>query len=162
MSLGNGTYQPATASYLDAGNEIGQMQLYGPVITAANHDAKVTLWTNVLAAVAAIVLGERQKAVYASTVITNQAAPANGAAREIKLLVQGQDVTTAKKLTFTIPTVDPTIPEYVANVNARDVILLDSPSTIVDLITALNLFWTNPETGNLVNVVGLKVVGRNT
>lgn len=162
MSLPAGGYQPATIEYLDAGNEIGRMRFYGPDLTAANYDAKVALWATLLSATDALALGNRIRDQYDDESIYLVAQPTNGAARETKLLVQFRDSVTAEKMTCSIPTLDPTIPEYVINANARDVVLLNAPSAVTDWITAFQAFAVNPRTGNSVTVYGLKVVGRNS
>jgi len=156
-----GSYQPAEISYRDAGNEIGSCRFFGTELTAGNFVAKIALWATLLSATDAITLGLRIKDVYNDESIYGGVQPTNGAARETKLLVQYQDATTGAKFTTTIPTLDPTLPDYVINVNAKDVVLLDSPTEIADWITAFEAFAVNPFTGNAVTVVGLKVVGRN-
>lgn len=162
MALPPGGYQPATISYLDAGNEVGTSSFYGLELGAANFVARTALWATLLTATDALVLGRRVKDVYNDTSIYAYGQPTNGAARELKLLVQYQDAITGEKGSTTIPTLDPAIPSYVVNVNARDVVELDSPTEIVDWIAAFEAFAVNPRTGNAVNVVGLKVVGRAT
>lgn len=161
MTLPPGGYQPARVSYLDAGNEIGTASFYGPSLNAANYVAKTALWAALLTAMDALCLGNRVKDVYNDESLYNVSQPTNGAARELKLLVQYKDAVTGAKFTTTVPTLDPAIPEYVVNVNARDVVLLDGPTAITDFITAFNAFAVNPVTGNAVTVVGLKVVGRS-
>lgn len=160
MSLPPGGYQPAKVSYLDAGNEIGVMGFYGPELSAANFVAKSALWATLLASIDALALGNRVKDVYNDESLYNVSQPTNGAARELKLLVQYKDATTGAKFTTTIPTLDPTLPDYVINVNARDVVLTTSPTEVTDFITAFEAFAVNPITGNAVTVIGLKVVGR--
>lgn len=162
MGLPAGSYQPASISYLDAGNEIGTGSFYGPVISAANFTAKVALWGTLLAATDAIALGGRKKDVYNDESHYTVSQPTNGAAREMKLLVQFSDGTTGERMTTSIPTLDPAIPDYVPNINAKDVIVLETPTEIADFITAFEAFAVNPRTGNAVIVNGLKVVGRNS
>lgn len=161
MALPAGSYTPAEMSYKDAGNEIGRVHFYGPDITAANHDAKVALWATLLTATDALTLGARVSDRYDDESLYDEDQPINGAAREMKLLVQFKDAVNGQKLTLTIPTLDPTIPEYVQNVNARDVVVMDSPAAITDWIAAFEAFAVNPRTKNAVVVYGLKVVGRN-
>lgn len=161
MPLPPGGYQPASISYLDAGNEIGTQRFYGASLSAANIVAKVALWATLLTATDALALGNRVKDQYNDESLYAVSQPTNGAAREMKLLVQFKDATTGEKMTTTVPTLDPALPEYVINVNARDVILTTSPSEITDYITAFEAFAVNPRTGNAVTVIGLKVVGRN-
>lgn len=156
-----GGYQPASISYLDAGNEIGTASFYGSSLTAANFDAKVALWATLLTATDAITLGARKKDVYNDESLYNVSQPTNGAARETKLLVQFRDSVNGQLMTTTIPTLDPTLPDYVLNVNAKDVVVLDTPTEIAAWIAAFEAFAVNPRTGNSVTVIGLQVVGRN-
>jgi len=163
MSLPSGAYQDATISYLDAGNEVGRFRCFGKVITAANHDAQEALWVTLVAAADALVLGVRIRNQYSSDNVQVGTQPTNGAAREIKLLVQYIDDTNGKRMTCSLPTLDPTLPDYVVNINAKDVILLDSPTEISDFIAAFEAFAINPEQPtHTVSVIGLKVVGRAT
>jgi len=162
MALPAGSYQPAEISYLDAGNEIGTTRFYGAILNAGNIVARTALWATLLTATDAITLGARKKDVYADESLYAVTQPTNGAARETKLLVQFQDGTTGERMTTTIPTLDPDLPEYVVNINAKDVIRVDTPTEITDWIDAFEAFVVNPRTGNVCNVVGLKVVGRNT
>jgi len=162
MSLPAGTYQPATETLMDAGNEPGIFKCFGKVITAANHDAQVTLWNTLRTAIGVITLGIVSKATYASDITLDWDQPTNGAARELKLLVQYKDSTTGKRYTATVPTLDPTVPQYIQNINVKDAIAVDSPSSIADFVTAFEAFAVPPENpGNTVTVIGLRVVGRN-
>jgi len=163
MSLPAGTYQPASITLMDAGNEPGLFKCYGKLLTAGNFVAQAGLWSDLVDAIAAITLGAISKRTYEAEVTTNWAQQTNGAARETKLLVQYADATNGQRLTCTIPTLDPTIPVYVLNINAKDVVLTDEPSTITDFITAFEAFAVPPlNPAHAVNVIGLKVVGRNT
>lgn len=162
MSLPAGTYQPASYTLKDAGNELGRFRVFGPVITAANHDAKVALWAALISAIDAITLGNPVKAVYADEVTYSASQPTNGAARELKLSVRYKDGTTYERLHVTVPTLDPAIPTYIVNDSVRDAIILTAPSTITDFITAFQAFCVNPRTGNAVVITGLSVVGRST
>jgi len=161
MSLPPGGYQPATISYRDAGNEIGTMSFYGSILTTGNIVAKTTAWGALLAAADALALGRRSKDVYNDESIYAYGQPTNGAARELKLLIQYQDATTGEQFTTSLPTLNPTIPEYVVNVNAKDVVILTDPTEVSEWITAFQAFAVNPRTGNSVVVRGLQVVGRN-
>jgi hypothetical protein len=162
MGLAPGNYQPADLLYYDAGNEPSHFKCFGALITADNHDDQVTLWTTLQTKIAALVLGAKAKAVYAEETTFGWSQPTNGAAREVKLLVQSKDSLTGQRgFSNTLPTLNPAIPVYVLNINARDVIRVDTPSAITDFITAFNAFAINPNTGNPLTVIGLKVVGRN-
>lgn len=162
MALPAGSYQPAEVSYKDAGNEIGTMRFYGPIISAANFTATVALWATMLTKLDALALGARVKDRFNDESIYDVDQPVNGAAREVKLLIQYKDATTGERYTTTLPTLDPTLPEYVQNINAKDVILTTSPTEITDLITAFEAFAIAPRTNNPVEVIGLQVVGRST
>jgi len=161
MPLPPGGYQPASISYLDGGNEVGTMRFFGAELTAGNFAAKIALWATLLSAADALALGARKKDVYNDESVYSVAQPTNGAMRESKLLVQYKDGTTGEKFTTTLPTLDPTKVDYVINVNAKDVILLDSPTEVTDFIAAFEAFAVAPRTGNAVVVIGLKAVGRN-
>jgi len=161
MALPPGGYQPASVSYRDAGNEIGTASFYGKELTAANFDDQIALWATLLTKMDALCLGRRSKDVYNDESIYAYGQPTNGAAREIKLLVQYQDTVNGQQMTTTIPTLNLTIPIYVVNINAKDVVVMTGPTAITEFITAFNAFAVNPRTGNLVQVTGLKVVGRS-
>jgi len=149
-------------TFRDAGNELSSFACFGPVITAANHDAKAALWATLRTAIAAIALGNVQKYQYESLDLSDADQPTNGAARETKLLVQYKDATTGKRYICTIPTLDPSVPTYVANINVKDAILVDAPTEISDFVTAFEAFAVAPEAPtHAVEVVGLRVVGRN-
>lgn len=162
MSLPAGSYQPAVIEYLDAGNEVGKMRFYGAPLTAANIVAKTADWGGLVAAADGLALGNRIRDQYADDSHYVVSQPTNGAARETKLLIQYRDSVTGEKMTTTLPTLDPTIPQYVINANARDVVIMTAPSAIVNFKTAFEGFAVNPRTGNSVVIYGLKVVGRNT
>lgn len=155
------TNNPAEISFRDAGNEVSAFRVFGTVLTAANAVAKEALWSTLVTAAEALALGTPVHERYLNDEIYSYDLPTNGAARELKLLVQYIDATTSKRLTCTLPTLDPTIPAYVANINARDVVQIDTPDAITGFIAAFNAFVVNPETGNACTVIGLKVVGRN-
>lgn len=162
MALPAGSYQPFEVAYLDAGNEIGRAQGYGAIVDAGTFAAREAAWAAFLSAMDAIVLGARKKDRYNDESLYTVAQPTNGAARELKLLVQCQNTVTGRPYHFTVPTIDPTIPDYVANVNAKDAVQLDSPTEIADFITATEDFVRDPlAPTNGCTVIGLKVVGRN-
>jgi hypothetical protein len=156
-----GSYQPAEISFLDAGNEVGTCRFFGSILNAGNMVAKTALWAALLTATDEITLGARKKDIYNDETLYLVSQPTNGAARETKLLVQFMDSTTGERMTTSIPTLTPTLPLYVVNINARDVVRMDAPTEIVDFIGAFNDFAVNPRNGNATVVVGLEVVGRN-
>lgn len=162
MSLPAGAYSGWEVSYMDAGNEISSCRGFAVLLTAGNFAAQSTLFTDFVTAMDAIVLGDRTRNQYATDNIQVATQPTNGAAREIKLLVQMQNSTSGRRFTFTVPTLDPALPEYVQNINARDVIEVASPTEIADFVTATNAFVRDPfNVAQACAVIGLKVVGRN-
>jgi len=165
MALPAGIYQPVEISFRDAGNEIGTMRFYGALIAdsddAGNVEELNTAMAAFLTKAGAVANGALQKAVYVHEHLYTTTQPTNGAAREIKLLIQFQDNTTGKAYTTTLPTLNPDIPVYVINKNVKDAVRTDTPTAITDLITAFQNLAKAPETGNAVTVVGLRVVGRN-
>jgi len=163
VGLPAGSYSPFEVSYLDAGNEIGRCQGWADELTSDNFDDQAALWATFLSTMDAITLGARVKDRYNDESTYNVSQPTNGAARELKLLVQMQNSNDGRKFHFTVPTLDPTIPAYVENVNAKDVVQVTTPSGITAFIAAVNAFVRDPlDPTHSCAVIGLKVVGRNT
>ena len=161
MALPSGTYAPASITFLDAGNEVSSFSMYGKVITAATFVADTASFATLVTKTNDITLGAEVRHSYGNETLVTAVQPTNGAARETKLLVQYKDTSTGERYTATVPTIDPTVPEYVVNINARDVVRMDAPSAIVDFVSAFEAFAHASRTGNSVEVIGLKVVGRN-
>jgi len=160
--LPSGSYQPWEIAYLDGGNETGRAQGYAQILSAANFVAQTAKWDTFLGAMDLITLGARAKDRYNDESQYTVSQPTNGAAREIKLLVQCRNTVTGRKFNFTVPTIDPTAVEYIINVNARDVVDPTSPVNIVDFIDATEAFVVDPlSPSDAVAVIGLKVVGRS-
>lgn len=162
MSLPAGTYAPFKIKYLDAGNETSDFEGYGADLTAGNFAAQQTLFTALITAADALVLGVRLAEEYGNKVTHSGVPPINGAMRETKLLIQWQNISNGRRGVRTLPTLDPTIPDYVQNINAKDIVQTTSPPAIVDFIGAFEDFFVDPIDGGAVSVVGLQVVGRNT
>jgi hypothetical protein len=162
MSQPNGTYAPASITFVDAGNEKSDFKVYGTPLTATNLVAKSADWDTLRGAADALVQGEIVKYTYNGETLITYGQPTNGAAREYKLLIQYRDTTTNKQYTTTLPTLNPVAVEYVINKNARDVVLLTSPVPVVDFIDAFEGFVVPPDAPtHAVQVVGLKAVGRS-
>jgi len=158
-SLPAGAYQPASISFRDAGNERASFRCYGPVLTNTNIVAQNALWATLIDTIDAITLGAIVSTRFGDKITAITTQPTNGAAREIALLVQVQDMTTGATDSYRIPTLDPTIPDYVINKNVKDGVLLDSPTEISDFVAAFNAFAVDPlAPANHMTVVGLKVV----
>jgi len=102
-SLPAGSYQPFSAAYQDAGGENGNVNGYGKLITAANHDAQATAWGVVLAAIDALSLGARKVDRYDDETRYNVSRPTNGAAREVALNATFKDATTGQQWTASWP-----------------------------------------------------------
>jgi len=169
-----GLYGDFDAAWKDAGNETGTMRGTARVVTgtdeASNLGTQIALYDTFMTRVGALVLGDLMRQSYVNEATSNWSQPTNGAARETKLLVQYQCVITGTTHTMTIPTLNPTLPTYVININARDVLRMDTPVAITQFITAFNAFVVAPNipwdgTEYAVDpacvVVGLKIVGRN-
>lgn len=153
-----GPYSPAMISWRDAGNEPTNFSIFGTLLTAANFVAQSTLWDTLVTAANALTLGAIATEEYGDKNSFDWDQPVNGASREIALLVQYKDNVTGFKMRAYVGTLDPAIPDYVVNANAKDVVLMTSPVQITNFITAFNAFAINPYTGNPCVVYGLKVV----
>ncbi len=148
---------PASLRGIDAGNENWAFSLFGKVLTAGNFAAQQTLFSTLVDAAMAVVLGAKKTTIYGDEAHFAYTQPTNGAARELALRISAKDVTTQQRFSYRLPTIDPTIPDYVPNNDARDVILTSSPTAITDLIAAFDAFAVSPYTGNALALYGLKV-----
>lgn len=165
MGLAPGTRAKASISFRDAGNEIGRFTCTGPDLAAGTIAANEALWATVVSTAEALTLGAITKQQYSNEVTQATTQPTNGAAREIKLLVQYQvtsGANTGARWTCTLPTLDTTLVSYVVNVNAKDVVDPSVGAELLAFIAAFEAFAVDPANGvGTVAVVGLKVVGRN-
>jgi len=144
---------------IDAGLESASVSVYGKVLTAANFDAQEALFVTFREAVAAILLAQMWKYAYGNSTQVAKVRPTNGAAREIALRVKWRDTTTGETYTDVIPGIDSTIPAYDDNADARDAILVSTPTEITDLISAWEGFVVNPlHPSNAIEVIALSVV----
>lgn len=161
MGLPVGTYQIASASYMDAGGELGHTtNLYGKVITAANEVDQAAAWGVVLAAMDALSLGARKSDRYNSKVLHDVSRPTNGAAREVALMGFFHDVVNGQRWRgVVVPCVDLSLITFDANAAARDVVVMTT-TEVAALVTALTNFpIVNPYSqNNAVEVEGLAVV----
>ena len=148
---------PARITGIDAGNEAWSFSLYGVVLTVVNWAAEQALWATVITTAEALILGAVKSTEYGNKTDIVYAQPTNGAARELALILRCKDATTQERLSYRLPTVDPTIPVYIANVDARDAIDPTTPSAMVDFLTAFEAFAKNPRTGNALAVYGVRV-----
>lgn len=156
-SLPTGTYQPASASYIDAGDEIGNMRVNGKVITAGNAVAQATAWTAVLDAVDDLSLGHRSRDTYDNTSRYSKTVPTNGAAREICLKARFIDATTGSEwLETVVPCLNGALITYVPG--GKDVVDMTT-TEIAALKTALEAFpVVNPwAQANVVTVKAMYV-----
>lgn len=153
-----GSYQPASISYLDAGAERGSFKVDGKTLTAANFDAQVAAWADILAAADALCLGARIEDTYNDQSVYGVAAPTNGAAREVALQLIFMDATSGEKWRANLPTLDISLIVYDTNYGAKDVVLMTS-TEVAALIDALEGFVVNPANqAHTVTVIGARVV----
>jgi len=175
MSRGNGFYGDWSLSFRDAGNEIGTMSGTATAIdgddNSSNLGTQQGLFVDFYTAVAALALGAVVSRSYYVEQILSPALPTNGAARELKLLTLYKCTATGKRYSLTLPTLNPTIPQYVDNVSVKDAVIVTAPATITAYIAAFNAFVKAPDipsdgdgvyaTNPACTVIGLRVVGRN-
>jgi len=165
----SGIYHDWSITYGDAGGEMSTMRGSSAVIEEGNIETQDDAWLAFRDAVDALALGDIVKQENVNTVESGFTRPTNGANRETKLLIQYQNISTGKRYAMTLPTLDPTIPVYVDNINAKDAVRMDTPAAITTLITTFEAFVVDPQVplalqptiGWAVEVVGLQVVGRN-
>jgi len=153
-----GQYQPATLGVIDAGNERGTFRCWGKVLTAANHDAQVTLWGNLKTALTALALGALTYSQYDDKITYVVVVPTNGAAREVSLQIIGQNPATGVIYRFNLPTVNLALITYVDNIGAKDAV---DPTTdeLAALTTAFEAFAVDPRAATtLLQVRGYRVV----
>lgn len=169
-----GLYGDFSAAWLDAGNEIGTLRGTARVVTGTDEDSnlatQVGLFDAFMSAANALALGDLVRQQYVNEQVSAATQPTNGANRETKLLTQYQNVLTGKRFTLTLPTLNPLLPVYVQNINAKDVVQVNTPSQITAWISAFEAFVVDPSipwdgteyaTDPTIEVIGLKVVGRN-
>lgn len=166
-SLGNGTYHPSSITYWDKSREKGTMEVYGLPVTSVNFTAVSGLWASLVTASGALVRGLIYAQRWVNEFIAN-AYPPDGsinqeAVREIGLKVMYIDSTTQKKLEVTLPTVNLSLVTYLSQ--AKDFVAVTEEQgageEVVAFVDAFEAYVVNPNTGNGVTVVGLKVVGKN-
>lgn len=158
MGLPIGTYQIASASYLDAGNEIGNASFYGKVVTAGNEAAQAATWATLLGAMDALSLGARKRDTYNDKTTYDVVPPTNGAARELALRVRFHDTTNGQQwLSTVVPCLDNTLVTYLPG--GADIIDLTT-TEVAALITALDAFpVVNPYAqANTVEVLAVYAV----
>lgn len=174
MSLGNGTYHPASISYWDKSLETGIFQVYGLPVTATivstdvvNFTAQSVAWAALVSAANALDRGLIRSQRWVNEVIVNarpdQADVNQSAAREVKLEIQWIDSVTQKSGRNTLPSVNLLLLTYMPQ--AKDYVAITTEqgagTEVTDFVSAFEGYVVNPDTGNSVTVVGLKVVGRN-
>lgn len=153
-----GNYQPATYGMKDAGNERASIRVWGKVLTAANHDAQVTLWGNLKSAYQALILGSPTYSEYEEKITYVVTTPTNGAAREVALQIIAQNAGNGVIYRFNLPTVNIALITYVDNIGAKDAV---DPTTteVAALTTAFNAFAVDPRASTtLLTVRGYRVV----
>jgi len=162
MSLGIGEYSPVRVSLRDKGGEIGTFSAYGLPLVEATFDDFLALAEDFFTAINGVTLGVIVDTQYGVQNILNPIGNASSASaqRENKLLIRYHDLTTQKKLTATIPTID--LPNLVFLTEAKDKVNMALPAAVEALKVAWEDFIVNPETGNLTIIDSMEYVGRNT
>ncbi len=174
MSLGNGTFHPASVTYWDKSRELSSFRVYGRVVTATilstdvvNFTAQSVAWAALQASANALVRGLIQKAHWVNEVVVNAYPDVDDidqqAVRETKLLIQSIDSITQARLTNTLPTLNLSLVTYLSQ--AKDFVAVTTAqgagTEVTDFVGDFETYCINPNTGNALMVVGLKVVGRN-
>lgn len=157
MTLPVGTYQLASASYLDAGDELGNMKSFGKVITAANEVAQAAAWATLLGAIDDLSLGNRKRDTYNDKTTYDVVPPTNGAAREVCLKARFHDTVNGQQwLDVVVPCLNTSLISYVPG--GKDVVDLTT-TEVAALITALEAFpVVNPYAqANTVEVLAMYV-----
>lgn len=169
--LFNGTMHEVEISYWDKSQEVGRFEAETAVVTATyvdpdvvNFTAQATAWAALVTAMNAIVLGLPRLNRWVNTVVINanpaKSAINQSAVREIKLKLLYIDNTTQQRYECTIPTLNLTKVAYLPLIG-NDAVALDSPTEMVNLLSAFEGVIVAPATGNPVTVIAAEVVGRN-
>lgn len=157
MGLPIGTFQVASASYLDAGDELGNSKIYGKVVTAANEVVQAAAWATLLGKMDALSLGSRKRDTYNDKTTYDVVAPTNGAAREICLKAKFHDTVNGQVwLDTVVPCLNQALITYVPG--GKDVVDLTT-TEVSDLKDALVAFpVVNPYAqANAVEVLAMYV-----
>lgn len=157
MGLPVGTYQVASASYLDAGDEFGNMKIFGKVITAANEVAQAAAWAAVLDAIDDLSLGVRKRDTYNDKTTYLGTRPTNGAAREVALQARFYDTTNGMEWIDTVvPCLNIALIDYLPGTDVVDM----TTTEVAALVTALGAFpVVNPYAqANTVSILKMNVV----
>lgn len=162
MALGAGVYYPLEVSYKDHTQEIGHLRVFSLQTNGDDFADNQTAVEALIAALNGAVLGTLVSWQWGDlTVVDPVTFPGSPSAqRENKLLVRYHDVSTLKKMTATIPTIN--LPSLVFLSEARDYVSLATPSFIPTLVSAWGDAVVNPETNNLTEVDSLEFVGRRS
>lgn len=167
-ALGNGTYHPSSITFWDKSREKGTMEVYGTPVTAGNLAAISTLWSSLVSASIGLANGLIYSQRWVNLFIANAYPPdediTQEAVREIGLKTMYIDNTSQKKLEATLPTLNLSLVTYLSQ--AKDFVAITAEqgagAEVIAYVSAFQGFSVNPNTGNGVTVVGLKVVGKNT
>lgn len=157
MGLPAGTYQIASASYVDAGDELGNCKVYGKVVTAANEVAQAAAWATLLSKMDALSLGARKRDTYNDKTTYDAVAPTNGAAREVCLVAKLHDTINGQTwLDTVVPCLNIGLIDYVPG--GKDVVDLTT-TEVSELKDALEAFpVVNPYAqANTVEVLAMYV-----
>lgn len=155
----------ATFSLKDETGEVGQVTVGIPAINVGSIVDVLADVTALKTAIDNITLGTMYQVSWGDRDTESNALPGNNAAqRESKLLVQYRDATTQQPFTVTIPTIDPA--DLVFLPGAGDAVAWEAGNgATADMIAFAAAFVEAVrarDTGNLVEITGMRYVGRNT
>jgi len=145
-----------TLSVADYDNEVGNIRVRVAAITAANHDAQVTLHDSLVTAIDGICNGLKIKRTYGNENVLAVGPDSNtGTQRELKWLVSYHDSSTLRRYSLELPCADvgQLDPNDRAHAEIGDAGVVDA------FITAFEAVAKSP-VGNAVTVDEITLVGR--
>lgn len=146
-----------TFSFLDHSDETSTVSWESVTLTAANFDAQATEFNSLNSALLNLTLGVESQHVRGLVTEGTTTPPSDPyAQRELKWLVTYADATTGKRYQSEIPTPDLT-DNLIPGTDQADVTSADWTA----FVTAFEAFVTAPDTGNAVEFVSARLVGRN-
>lgn len=162
MSLPNGTFSPASLTFLDKSAEKGAFRVYAPVPGAADIEPLLLAWTGLVVTIQALTLGTIVKNFYGgSETISPETLPAsNLAQREDKFLVSYRDSITGKPLTCSLPTAKLSAITYEPNSTKGYIVMTDS-GVVEAFVEAFEDLIVAPVTGNAVKILRMRFKGAN-
>ncbi len=147
-------------TYADFGGEKSTLSLPIAAITSANYDAKMTLVGALRTAIGLLTEGlSVKKVIHVESVGSGSGkATSPTAQRELKWLVSYQDATTLKRLTCEIPA--PLLTAAFIDTTPEGNAILTATEW-VDFIADFEAIVVAPDTDNAVEILAVRLVGRN-